>query len=203
MEAIEPSRAVLLVVHMQYDIADARGAFGGFFSEEAERNRTVAKVDDLLGTVREAGMHVVYPVIAFENDYSDLVPNVPLLAMVGQFGAAVKGTRQTEVLEELKPQEGELVLLHTRTSPFQDTPLDRLLRARGIDTVIVCGIATNASVEDAARYAGNLGYRTIIASDACSASSLAAHEASLQSLALFGEVADTAQIAAALADGAE
>ncbi len=199
MENIESTKAAVLVVHMQYDIADADGAFGGFFAEESRRNGTVVKVASLVETARGAGARVDYAVIGFDPGYPELVPNIPLLAMVKQFGAAVKGTKQTEVVAELAPRAGELVLTHTRTSPFQDSPLDRLYRANGIDTVIVCGISTNASVEDAARHAANLGYRAIIASDASSAATRAAHEATLESFGLFGEVATNDEIAAALA----
>ena len=199
MENINSATTAVLVVHMQYDIAHAEGAFGGFFAEEASRNGTVGKAASLIETARGAGARVDFAVIGFEPGYPELVANVPLLAMVKQFGAAVKGTKQTEVLAELAPLESELVLAHTRTSPFQDTPLDRLYRANGIDTVIVCGIATNASVEDAARHAANLGYRVIIASDASSAATRAAHDATLESFGLFGEVATNDELAAALA----
>jgi nicotinamidase-related amidase len=136
--------------------------------------------------------------IGFEPDYSDLTPNVPLLAMVAQFGALVSGTWQTEIVPEVAPHEGELVLTHTRTSPFQGTPLDAELRAKGIDTLVVLGIATNASVEDAARYAGNLGYRVVLASDASSAATEAAHLATLESFQLLGETKTNAEIAAGL-----
>lgn len=76
----------------------------------------------------------------------------------------------------------------------------RVLRARGVDTIIVCGIATNASVEDAARHAANLGYRVVLAGEAASAATAAAHDATLESFTLFGEVATNAAIAEALLD---
>lgn len=198
MDTIDARSTALLVVHLQNDIAAENGAFGGLFIEQSRANGTLGKAAALADVVREAGGSVVYLRIGFDPGYDQLVPNVPLLAMVKQFGAAVNGTWQTEIVDEVAPKDGDLVLTHTRTSPFQDSPLDRMLRARGVDTVIVCGIATNASVEDAARHAANLGYRTIISSDASSAATLAAHEATLASFELFGEVADTETLAAAL-----
>ncbi|NLA65790.1 MAG: cysteine hydrolase [Leucobacter sp.] len=199
MQSLQGAKTALLIVHMQNDIANPEGAFGGFFAEESKRNGTVEKVGSLIEIARAAGASVDYAVIGFEPGYPELVPNVPLLAMVKQFGAAVKGTTQTEVIAELSPRDGELVLAHSRTSPFQDSPLDRYYRSKGIETVIVCGIATNASVEDAARSAANLGYRTIIASDASSAATLAAHEATLESFGLFGEIATNDELQAAFA----
>lgn len=198
MNPIDPTAAAVLVVHLQNDIADPAGAFGGFFEAEATRNETLAKTTSLLEAAREASVFVSYARIGFEPGYADLVDNVPLLAMVRQFGAAVTGTWQTEIVSAVEPAEGDLVLTHTRTSPFQDTPLDRIYRARGISTVIVAGIATNASVEDAARHAANLGYRAIIASDASSAATREAHDASLASFGLFGESAANADLIDAL-----
>lgn len=199
METLYQSRTAVLVVHMQNDIASPDGAFGAIFADEAKRKDTVVKVSELIDVARTVGSNITYAVIGFEPGYPDLVPNVPLLKMVQQFGAAVKGTPQTEIISEITPRDEELVLIHTRTSPFQDSPLDRYFRARGIDTLVICGIATNASVEDAARSAANLGYRTIIASDASSAATLAAHEATLESFTLFGEVATNDEIKAAFA----
>ena len=60
------------------------------------------------------------------------------------------------------------------------------------------GVATNVSVEGTAREAVNLGYRTLIAADACSAASDAAHQASLETFGLLGEVVTVEEIAAAL-----
>ncbi len=199
MEPLTPAKTALLLVHLENDIADENGAFGGFFIEESRRNDTIGKAAALTRVIRDVGGTVAHARIGFAADYADLVDNVPLLAMVRQFGAVVNDTWQTAFVDEVAPEQDDIVLTHTRTSPFQGTDLDERLRARGVDTLIVAGIATNASVEDAARYAGNLGYRTVIASDASSAATLAAHEATLASFSLFGETASNAEIEAALA----
>jgi nicotinamidase-related amidase len=199
MTSLDPAQTAFIVVHLQNDIADEKGAFGAFFIDESRRNDTVGKAASLLGIARAAGASIFYVRVGFQPDYSDLHPNVPLLAMVAQFGAAVNGTWQTEILPAVAPAEGDVVLTHTRTSPFQGTDLDAQLRARGIENVVVLGIATNASVEDTARYATNLGYRVVLASDACSAGTEAAHLATLDSFQLLGETLTNAEIAEALA----
>ena len=89
---------------------------------------------------------------------------------------------------ELTPQAGDVVITHQRISGFAGTQLNVLLRSRGVDTVLVAGVATNLSVEGTARDASNLGFRTLVVSDACAAASEAAHEASIETLALLGEV---------------
>lgn len=65
-------------------------------------------------------------------------------------------------------------------------------------TVLVAGVATNISVEGTARQALDLGYRTVVVADACSAADDRAHQASLDTLGLIGEVATLADVTEAL-----
>jgi biuret amidohydrolase len=84
--------------------------------------------------------------------------------------------------------QGDTVVTHQRVGGFQDSELDAILRGAGIDTVVFTGVATNFSVEGTARVASDLGYRTVVVSDACSAASDAVHTASLESLGLLAEI---------------
>jgi len=87
--------------------------------------------------------------------------------------------------------------------------LERVLSEEGVDTLIICGVATNVCVESTARDAMMMNYRTVIIEDACAANTTEAHEASLNTLYLnFGDVQTTDQIIAVMgvdkaADAAE
>jgi biuret amidohydrolase len=141
---------------------------------------------------------VVYTRVAFKSDYSDMVPNSPLLAMTKQQACLVEGTWQTEILAELAPRDGDLVITHQRISGVAGTQLDVILRGRSVDTMLIAGVPTNLSVEGNARDASNLGYRTIVVSDACAAASEAAHQASIETLGLFGQVSSVDEVKQAL-----
>ena len=78
------------------------------------------------------------------------------------------GTRGMEVMPGLEPQSGEIVIEKERASAFAGTELDIVLRAMAIDTLILTGAWTNFSVESTARYATDIGYRVIVASDGTS-----------------------------------
>jgi biuret amidohydrolase len=196
---INPRTTAVIAVHMQNDIVSERGGFGSLFAEMVKGHRTVASVNDLLAMMREAGALMAYTRVAFKSDYSDMVPNSPLLLMTKQQSCLVEGTWQTQVVAELTPREGDVVITHQRISGFAGTQLDVLLRSRGVDTVLVAGVATNLSVEGTARDASNLGFRTVVVSDACAAASEAAHRASIETLALLGEVATLEEIRRAVA----
>jgi biuret amidohydrolase len=74
------------------------------------------------------------------------------------------------------------------------------LREAGVDTVVFVGVATNLSVEGTARVASDLGYHTVVVSDACSAATAAAHAASLESLGLLAEIITADELLAKFAE---
>lgn len=109
----------------------------------------------------------------------------------------MEGSDKAQILDELTPQDGDLVVTHQRVGGFSASQLDHLLRARGVNTVLFTGVATNF-VEGTARQASDLGYRTIIVADACSAADPATHDASIASLGLLAEIATSAEVLEAL-----
>ena len=197
MELSAPRTAVI-AVHMQHDVITPDGAFGGFFAAQAAERDVIGQTGKLLETARRSGATVVYTRVAWQPGYLDLVANSPLLGMVAQSQCLVEGSAKAEIVPQLTPQDGDVVLTHKRIGGFSASQLDVLLRSRGIDTVLFAGVATNASVESTARQASDLGYRTIIIADACSAADPTAHDAAIASLSLLGEIATTAEAMEAL-----
>jgi len=195
---LTPSRTALIAVHMQHDIISADGAFGGFFAAQAAERDVIGQAGKLLQAARRSGAIAVYTRVAWQPGYPDLVANSPLLGIVAQSQCLVEGSAKAEIVPELSPQDGDVIVTHQRVGGFSASQLDVILRSRGVDTVLFAGVATNASVESTARQASDLGYRTIIVADACSAADPAAHDAAIASLGLLGEIATTAEAVQAL-----
>ena len=195
---LTPSRTAVIAVHMQHNIVTADGAFGGFFAAQAAERDVIGQAGQLLEAARRSGATVVYTRVAWQPGYPDLVANSPLLGMVAQFGALVEGSGKAEIVPQLTPQDGDIVLTHQRVGGFSASQLDVILRSRGIDTVLFAGVATNASVESTVRQASDLGYRTIVVADACSAADPGAHDAAIASLGLLAEITTTAEAVQAL-----
>jgi biuret amidohydrolase len=185
---INAARTAVLALHLQRDIAAVDGALAAIFYPEVERTGVIGAVGRVLSSAREVGATVVYARVAYQAGYSDLIANSPLTEMVMAHGCLIDGTPGTEIVDQLAPRGTDAVVCQQRVSAFQSTQLDLLLRAAGIDTLALCGVATNVSVESTARAASDLGYRTIVVADACSAGSAAAHDAALESLSLLAEV---------------
>jgi len=71
-----------------------------------------------------------------------------------------------EFKDEVRPLPGERIIDKSVNSAFIGTPLERELRDAGIARVVIAGVITNNSVEATARMSGNLGFDTIVVSDA-------------------------------------
>lgn len=87
---------------------------------------------------------------------------------VAPAGSAVfaKDGKTVEFLPAMAPRAHDTVLQKTTVSVFASTDLDKLLKARGIDTLVIAGLMTHACVAGAARDAVPLGYNVVVASDA-------------------------------------
>ncbi len=82
----------------------------------------------------------------------------------------------SEYVPELNIQPSDILITKHQWGAFYGTGLDLQLRRRGIDTIILCGIATNMGVESTARFAYEFGYNQIFIEDAMSARSKEEHE---------------------------
>lgn len=99
----------------------------------------------------------------------------------------------------LGQEASDIVVIKRQWGAFYGTDLELQLRRRGIDTIILCGIATNIGVESTARHAWELGFSLVIAEDACSAANTEQHNSSIN--AIFPRIArvrSTEEIIAAL-----
>lgn len=195
---LNKSTTALVACHWENDVVGADGAFAPFFRAEVERRGVIDVAKRLVDGAHQAGVPVVFTRVAFQAGHSDLVTNIPLLGVVAQQGSLLDGTQATEIIDELKPEADDWIVTNPKVSGFASSDLDQRLRAAGIDTVVLFGVASNLSVESTGRAAGDLGYRVVIAEDACAAASQEAHDATVASFGLLGEVASADDILAAL-----
>jgi nicotinamidase-related amidase len=111
-----------------------------------------------------------------------------------------RGTFEHAVVDELAPRADELVIDKNTSSAFNSTGIEWLLRNKGIDTLIVGGMATDMCVETTARDAADRGFNAVIVEDAAATFFERHHRAALGGFArVFGQVHATERILAALA----
>jgi nicotinamidase-related amidase len=105
------------------------------------------------------------------------------------------GTEGIEIHPEVAPADGELVLEKTSPNSFLDTPLERELRERGTDDLVVAGMMSSMCVDATVRAAADLGFSPTVVHDACAAPDLEFNGVDVPGAAVH------AAFMAALADG--
>ncbi len=115
--------------------------------------------------------------------------------------APATGTRPpgwSDIVPDLGPEAGDLVIAKRQWGAFYGTDLDLQLRRRRIETIVLAGISTNIGVESTARDAYERGYQQVFVSDAMAAATEADHRQTVtRILPRIGRVRDTAQVVAA------
>jgi ureidoacrylate peracid hydrolase len=195
-----PAKTVLLVVDMHnYYLMEGQGAYN-----PAART-LVPNINRLAETMRRIGGSVIWA-----RNYVDEHVSKSWSVHYDRMTEAKRRMRERSlskggpgfpIWHELDTRDDDLYIDKARYSAFIDTAcgIENVLKTRGIDTLVVCGVSTNVCVESTARDAMMLNYRVLIAADACAAGSETLHAATLNSFYLnFGDVQSTDDIVARL-----
>lgn len=200
-EDLEPSRTALLVVDMQ----NAFMLPGVAHSLCPMAERIVPNINRLARTVRTVGGSVVWIKTTFTSealqDWSTYFEMVTPQQGAKRIAALTAGSEGHNLWSGLAPAVDDAFLEKTRFSAFiqGSSALEKLLRARGIDTVLVTGTVTNVCCESTARDAMMLNFKTIMVTDANAAMSDEDHNASLRAFYLtFGDIMSTDMLIARL-----
>ncbi|MBT55312.1 MAG: pyrimidine utilization protein B [Mameliella sp.] len=177
--SLDPTTTALIVVDMQNAYASPGGYLdlAGFDLTGAEAVNT--NVVTLTNLCRDSGVQVVFLQNGWDPEYVEaggptsinqaksnalrLMRERPELK--GQLLA--KGGWDYALIDALEVKDGDILVPKSRYSGFVNTPLDSILRSRGIQTLLVCGVATNVCVETTIRDAFGLEYHPVMVEDCC------------------------------------
>jgi nicotinamidase-related amidase len=156
--AIEPERTAVLAMDLQpsilLNLPDPPGALLG-------------RAAHVLDAARAAGIPVVYVMVGFRPGHPEVSPRNPLFSAAKQAGRLVLGDPATAIHPAVAPREGEVVVVKKRVGAFSGSDLDAVLRARGVDTLVLFGVATGGVVVSTVRLASDLDYRLVVVGDCC------------------------------------
>ncbi|WP_158811780.1 isochorismatase family cysteine hydrolase [Beijerinckia sp. L45] len=196
---INGRRTAIVVVDMQGVFCNPDGAI--YVPDTAG---IVAPIATLVEGARKAGLPIIYLRHIVRGDGSDtgrmrdLYPTVDVIL--------ARDAHDVDVIDSLRPLPGDIIVDKLFYSGFHGTDLDTILRARDVDTIVVCGTVTNVCCETTIRDAVHREYKVVALADACAAmpypdmgfGALTAAEiqkVSLTTIAMeFGEVTTTADI---------
>ena len=178
--SLDIARTALIVVDMQNAFAkkggmlDVLGAFN-----EARANLAITNNKKVIEVFRRKGMPIIYLRMTYGPDLAEAGgPESPNYWKEGALRAMhqnpeYKGkfliidTWDWEIIDELKPLSGEIIINKSRYSGFVKTELDNVLKTFNIKYVVFIGIATNVCVESTLRDAFFHEYFPVLVSDAC------------------------------------
>jgi nicotinamidase-related amidase len=198
-------RSALLIVDMQNDFLHRDGNFNHIAREHPEANidmrfliGTIPNVKRLAEAFRTAGRPVVYLAHVLKPGYSDAAfPywRVAIEPTSGNRTHCVEGTWGAQIIDDLKPQEDDHLIVKKGFGGFSNTPLDTILRNMGVTTCVACGVTTCVCVSTTIRGGVEYNYRMIVVSDAVAEVDRTTHEAELKTMArIFADVKSTDEV---------
>ena len=178
-----PAVAALVIVDMVNDFVHPGGLTAARSGRSVEAGRAaIEPIRTLAVAARHAGVpvvHVQHSTLPDGASHSGPWVDARGRATYSSLDICLDGTWGQQVLDELAPEVGDIVVRKHRYSGFARTDLDRILRDRDRETIVVCGVSTNVCVESTARHGFDLDYYVVIPEDACASWNSDLHEAAL------------------------
>jgi nicotinamidase-related amidase len=203
---VDLASTALLIIDMQRDFMEPGGFGETLGNDVSQLARAVAPIAALLDAARGLGMTVIHTREGHLPDLSDAPPakierGAPSLRIgdPGPMGRIlIRGEAGHDIIPELYPVEGEIVIDKPGKGAFYATTLGADLKAREIDTLLVCGVTTEVCVNTTVREANDRGYRCIVIADGCASYFPEFHEMGLRMIkaqgGIFGWVAESAAV---------
>lgn len=206
----EAACTAVLIIDMQRDFLEPGGFGAALGNDVTQLHAAIAPCAALLAASREAGLLILHTREGHRPDLSDCPPakltRSPPGLRIGDDGPMgrilVRGEKGHDIIPELAPLPGEVVLDKPGKGAFWATDLENILRNRGIEALLVAGVTTEVCVSTTVREANDRGFRCAVVSDACASYFPEFHSAALAMIhaqgGIFGWVTTSHAATAAL-----
>jgi nicotinamidase-related amidase len=180
--SLDPKTTAVVLIEYQNDFTSEGGALHGAVSEVMDSTDMLGKTQKVVEAARAAGVTVMHAPIMFTEGYNEISSHpYGILKGVVDGKAFVKGTWGAAIVDELAPQDGDIVIEGKRgLDTFASTNLDFILRSKGIQTIVLGGFLTNCCVESTMRSGYENGYQVITLNDCVAATSTEEHANALK-----------------------
>ncbi|HEU5074492.1 MAG TPA: isochorismatase family cysteine hydrolase, partial [Polyangiaceae bacterium] len=203
-------RTAAIIIDMQRDFLEP-GGFGETLGNDVSLLRSaIPPCKALLEGLRARGVFIIHTREGHRPDLSDAhrakVERGEPTKRIGAEGPMgrilIRGEPGHDIIEELAPKPGEPVIDKPGKGAFYATDLETVLKNRGIDTLLVCGVTTEVCVHTTVREANDRGYRCLVLSDCCASYFPRFHAIGLEMVAaqggIFGWVTDSKRVLPAI-----
>jgi nicotinamidase-related amidase len=176
--AINPATTAVVLIEYQNDFTSEGGVLHGAVEAVMDKTDMLANTKRVVDAARAAGVTVMHAPITFAKGYGELSAHpYGILKGVVDGQCFVKDSWGAAIVDELSPQEGDIVIEGKRgLDTFASTNLDFILRNKGITTIALGGFLTNCCVESTMRTGYEHGYQVVTLTDCMAATSPEEHD---------------------------
>lgn len=156
---VDPQRTAVLCMDFQAGIVQNYAGAGA--------NGLLDRTAALLDAVRAAKARVGYAKVGFRPGYPEVSSNNRAFSTIRSSGRFEGDAPGSEIHPRVAPHEGDFIVTKHRYGAFPGTDLDMILRANGVDTLVLAGISTSGVVLSTVRHAADADYRLVVVADCC------------------------------------